>query len=230
VESRAKSPGEITRLLSATLSQGPFVIGQIRVVAHGSGAFLLHHVAEEHLAETQLTCDPNEAVRLALYDPTGKYRPLKTAPSLAQGWRMELASLDELRLALDLFYPSALGMWVDFMAEGVRPTPWRETVDRQTGMYRIVGKITDEQTCELLGRTCQRDSGCLRHILWPLRPGQSHPLQETNRAALLARFEAGEIPLLCVEACNLVVAAGRPVVKEGRYPGDPPAPAIPPAE
>lgn len=223
MESRAKKPGEITRLLSAALSQGSFVIGQIRVCVPSDGSFLLHHIAEENVGETALTRDPNDAVRLALYDPAGKYRPLKTAPNLAPGWRMELASLDELRLALDLFYPSALGMWVDFMAEGVRPTPWRETVDRQTGMYRIVGKITDEQTCELLGRACQRDSGCLRHILWPLRPGQSHPLQETNREALLARFAAGEIPLLCVEACNLVVAAGRPVVKEGRYPGDPPS-------
>lgn len=230
MESRAKQPGEIIRLLSAALSRGSFVIGQIRVTAQAHGAFLLHHVAEETLGATQLSRDPNDAVRLALYDPAGKYRPLKTAPNLAHGWRMELATLDDLRLALDLFYPSALGMWVDFMADGVRPTPWRETVDRQTGMYRIVGKITDEQTCELLGRACQRESGCLRHILWPLRPGQSHPLQQTDRAALLASFAEGEIPLLCVEACNLVVAAGRPVVKEGRYPGDPPLPISQAAE
>ncbi len=222
MESRAKKPGDIARLLSESLARGGFVIGQIRVLSLGGERVLLHHVKDDPAAVPTCSSDPNDAVKIALYDDWGAYRPLKTAPNLRRGWKMELSSLSDLRLALDLFYPAALGMWCDFLQDAIRPTPWRETVDRQTGMYRIVGKITDAQTCELLGRTCQRESGCLRHILWPLRPGETHFLQQTDRDSLRRRFAQGEIPLLCVEACNLVVAAGRPVVKEGRYPGDPP--------
>lgn len=220
METRAKKPGEIDALLTECLGRGGFRIGEIRV-SGDPGRVVLQHVDDNPGDALDEFSSPRDALALALYDKAGKYRPLKTAPNLARGWRLVLAGVGDLRLALDAFYPAALGMWCDFLKEGIRPTPWSETVGRQSGMYRIVGKITDEQTEKLLGRTCEPRAGCLRAILWPLRPGCAHALQQSDRARLLERFAGGEIPLLCVEACNLVVAAGRPVVKEGRYPGDP---------
>ncbi|MFZ4775485.1 MAG: hypothetical protein ACOYM3_08995, partial [Terrimicrobiaceae bacterium] len=82
------------------------------------------------------------------------------------------------------------------------PVSLRSTVDRQTGMYRITGKITDAQGVELVKTLCK--PGCLRCILWPV------PEQETASAVPLP---PQEIPLLCGEACNLFVAAARKVVK-----------------
>lgn len=220
METRVKKPGEIHALLTECLGHGGFRIGQIRVTGD-TARIVLHHIEDNPDDALDEFLRPEDAIPLALYDGDGGYRPLKTAPNLRRGWRLVLAGVGDLRLALDAFYPAALGMWCDFLKEGIRPTPWSETIGRQSGMYRIVGKITDEQTMELLGRTCEPHAGCLRAILWPLRPGCAHALQQSDRARLLERFAGGEIPLLCVEACNLVVAAGRPVVKEGRYPGDP---------
>ena len=71
-----------------------------------------------------------------------------------------------LRLALDLFYPARLGAWERFQRGALAVTSLRETLDRQTGMYRVAGKLTDEQADTLVGRFCRSDGGCLRTILW----------------------------------------------------------------
>ena len=52
---------------------------------------------------------PNDAVELAKFSDDGKYRPLKTAPNLRHGWRLELADLAALQQALDFFYPGPAG-------------------------------------------------------------------------------------------------------------------------
>lgn len=202
--------GRIDRLLRNTLSRGAFRIGQIQV--HPD--LRLHHVLDaEPTQNLRVSTDPTEARRLALYTDEGIYRPLKSAPNLARGWELRLENLADLRIALDYFYPAALGMWAAYREEQLRPTDWRETVNRQTGMYRVVGLITDEQSLELIGSACQRETGCLRRILWKLESQKPHPLTVENRDFLLDLANGGEIPLLCVEACNLVVAAGRPIVK-----------------
>ena len=58
---------------------------------------------------------------------------------------------------------------------------------------------------------CRTDGGCLKRILWPLAPGTpipSLPAEKTTAAA-----PANEMPLLCHEACNLLVARAREIVK-----------------
>ena len=47
-----------------------------------------------------------DAIDIAKYDDAGNYRPLKTSPDLRHGWRLELDSVEELRRALDYFYPA----------------------------------------------------------------------------------------------------------------------------
>ncbi len=79
----------------------------------------------------------------------------------------------------------------------------RETLDRQTGMYRVTQKLSDEQATALIQKNCQE--GCLRKILWPVTADQ-------EAGPLIVR--ENEIPLLCREACNLLVAAARKVVKQ----------------
>ena len=200
-----------------------WIVGQIRVGKAGAGSELRHR-EDAGRGEDELSThgDPEEAVQLALYDDAGAYRPLKTAPNLRHGWRMVLADERSVRLALDLFYPGRMGAWRLFQEGRLRTTPLRETLNRQTGMYRVTGKLTEEQADALVGRFCRSDGGCLRTILWKrdaegavastgLPPEKFDP--GWDQAANQKVGESGVVPLLCQEACNLLVAEARAVVK-----------------
>ena len=171
-------------------------------------SYCLSHVEDEGRAGLQTFADPHDAIEIARYDDAGNYRPLKTAPNLRHGWRLSLKNLDEVSLAMDFLYPAALGTALAFARGNLRSVDLRDTLARQTGMYAVVRKITDEQAGSLIAATCNHTSGCLRRILWSISPGLSTPL--TQRQVLCAE---GEIPLLCAEACNLLVAAGRKMIK-----------------
>ena len=195
----------IRDLLESYLSRGGFLIGQIQV----SAKFELRHVSDVGLSELEVHSSPQAARQLAVYDDAGKYRPLKSAPNLCRGWLLKLASVSELHLALDAFYPAALGTWLASLQKRLDPVPLRETLGRQTGMYRVVGLLTDEQTPGLIQACCAQPT-CLRRVLWEIEPGK--PSVETELTEFLL-LRDNEIPLLCVEACNLLIAEGRKVVK-----------------
>ncbi len=156
---------------------------------------------------------PEAAREIARYDDEGNYRPLKTAPTLARGWLLQLQNIEEVVLALDFFYPTALSLYESWLHGALETTPLRETLSRQTGMYRVTQQLTEKQAQALIAKQCCSESGCLRKILWMIAPNQPItflPEEKMNAAAM----EASEIPLLCREACNLLVAAARDVVKE----------------
>lgn len=205
------------------------LIGQI-IVRHQSGGLELrhHHDAERATEGLAVYIDPEDAASLALYDDAGNYRPLKTAPNLRHGWRLTVADAVALRLALDLFYPARMGAWRAFVRGRLATTPLRETLDRQTGMYRVTAKLTDEQADALVGRFCRSDGGCLRTILWRRDAGGTMastrlPTEKFDPACDQTTGQAGGggfVPLLCQEACNLLVAEARAVVKGERRSGE----------
>ncbi|MFZ4681376.1 MAG: DR2241 family protein [Terrimicrobiaceae bacterium] len=191
--------------LRVKLEEGSCRIGQIVV----SAGFSLNHEEDADREDLVRSNDPHEAIAIARYDDAGKYRPLKTAPNLRHGWRLELRSLSDAVLALDFLYPAALGTAAAQEDGRLDAVDLRRTLDRQTGMYAVVKKMTDAQADEVVGSVCRGQPGCLRRILWPIsgeRPLASG-LADGNGPT------AG-IPLLCAEACNLLVAAGRTVVKK----------------
>lgn len=201
-----------------------FLIGQIRVLPPDDGGHELRHRADADCAPEGLEShrDPEDAAALALYDDAGAYRPLKTAPNLRRGWRLVVPDARALRLALGLFYPARMGAF-QLWQEGKLPvTPLRDTLNRQTGMYRVTGKISDAQADALVGRFCRSDGGCLRTILWrrdaagtvpstQLPPEKFDPAHDQSGGVVPPG--ADFIPLLCQEACNLLVAEARAVVK-----------------
>lgn len=203
-----------------------FFIGQILVCATRSGGHELRHRddAGRPVEALESHADPEEAAALALYDDAGAYRPLKTAPNLRHGWRLVVPDKEGLRLALELIYPARAGAWRAFQAGRLDVTPLRETLGRQTGMYRVTGKITDEQADALVGRFCRSDGGCLRTILWRRDasgavPSTRLPVEKYDPACDQATGEpAGPdfVGLLCQEVCNLLVAEVRAVVKGER--------------
>jgi len=210
----------------------PFYFGQILVRKTSTSEFILSHRDEEAADASQPFRNAEDAIEIAKYDDAGNYRPLKTAPNLRHGWRLELDTLEELQRALDYFYPGRLAIFAAWKKGRLQTTPLRETLDRQSGMYRVAGKISDSQIDDLVAGFCRADGGCLRTILWK-RDGEGAiastklPKQKFDPAYDQARVcsrgpvgdahashsEAATVPLLCQEACNLLVAECRKVVK-----------------
>src|SRR6266481_4489532 len=144
----------------------PFSFGQILVQKREGAGFVLLHRDDESLDQLQTFQDAENAIEISKYDDSGDYRPLKTAPNLRHGWRLELAAVEELRRALDYFYPSRLAVFAAWKSGYLKTTALRETLDRQSGMYRVAAKISDPQINDLVADFCRSDSGCLRTILW----------------------------------------------------------------
>ena len=219
-------PDSIERALEAALAGG-FVFGQI-LIQKTNGSFVLSHRDDEVRTDLQTFRNAEDAIEIAKYDEAGDYRALKTAPDLRHGWRLELDTLEELRRALDYFYPGRLAVFVAWKTGHLQTTQLRETLQRQSGMYRVAAKIADEQINDIVGDFCRSDGGCLRTILWKRDrggtiPSAKLPLEKFDPAYDQAEAPrepgsatpatGGTIPLLCQEPCNLLVAECRKVVK-----------------
>ena len=209
---------QIERALEAALNEDRYRFGQISIRKRNGGCFVLTHREEEDRKDLQTFGNALDAAEIARSDDAGNYRPLKTAPNLRHGWRLELVDLSELRLALDLFYPGRLAIFTAWKETQLKTTPLRETLDRQSGMYRIAAKVSDEEVNKLVGDFCRSDGGCLRTILWKRDERGTIPstkLPPEKFAPDHDQTGRGErvIPLLCQEACNLVVNECRKMVK-----------------
>ena len=223
-------PDSIEKLLKAALT-APFYFGEIFVQKTTSGRFVLSHRDDESVDHLQTFRNAQDAIEIAKYDDSGNYRPLKTAPNLRHGWRLELDTLEELRCALDCFYPGRLAIFAAWKRDQLQTTPLRETLDRQSGMYRVAAKISDSQTDDVVAHFCRSNGGCLRTILWKrdgdgaiastkLPKEKFDPTCDQTAASIPAGSAtpatartAATVPLLCQEACNLLVAECRKVVK-----------------
>ena len=207
---------DLTHQLAAWLEAGGREIGEIGI-APTEGGFALCHRADLGRSDLRLATKVEAAREIANYDDAGKFRPLKTAPNLRRGWKLAVADLPELRRALDYFYPAMLGVWLSHLRGELAPVPLRETLGRQTGMYRVTQKLTDVQAQILIGEFCRSDGGCLKHLLWRLAP--ELPICTLPAEKLQAPPTGTALPLLCHEACNLLVAQARAVVKKSTSPG-----------
>jgi sirohydrochlorin cobaltochelatase len=224
-----REPDTIARALEAALTDR-VCTGEIIVTKTNAG-FALSHRDNEVRSDLQKFSSPEDAIEIAKYDDAGNYRPLKTAPNLRHGWRLELETLEDLRRALDYFYPGRFAVFAAWKSDKLQTTPLRETLDRQSGMYRVAAKISDSQINDLVADFCRSNGGCLRTILWKRDaedaiastrlpkekfdpaydqataanpPGSATPATATPPAT---------VPLLCQEACNLLVAECRKMVK-----------------
>ena len=201
---------DLTQALAEWLAAGGREVGEVRIGKDGPG-FVLRHRADDWGADLESFSGAEAARVLAREDGAGKFRPLKTAPNLRRGWQLAVADVRELRRALDYFYPAMIGVWLSHRRGELPPIPLRATLGRQSGLYRVTQKITDDEAQRLIGGFCRSDTGCLKRILWPLAPDvpvTSLPAEKFSPAS-----PAGVLPLLCHEACNLLVAQAREVVK-----------------
>jgi len=204
--------------IEAWLEATPFRIGQILGTRTPAGGFVLCHRDDGDRGDLAEYEGAEAAAEIARYDDAGKYRPLKTAPNLRHGWRLLLAGRHDVRLALDLVYPARLAAFSAWKKGRLVATPLRETLNRQTGMYRAAMKIADEEADGVVADFCRSDGACLRTILWRRDAGGSPASTKLPREKFDPEVDQtgrGEraLPMLCQEACNLLVAEARKVVK-----------------
>jgi hypothetical protein len=220
----------IEQLLEECLRSGPINLGELVVREVEPGRFVIRHWKDDESPQ-KLAIETGSiaALEIVRYDEQGNYRALKGAPNLRTGWELRLESVTELRQAIDYFYPGAFSTWLAFNRGEITPVDLRQTVTRQTGMYRVTQRLTGFQAEELAARFCQSHSGCLRTILWTIdgkAPEKYLPRSKFDPQADQLEEQKGKpskdggagappyrLPFLCVEACNLFVAEARKIVK-----------------
>ena len=141
------------------------VLAQVLIVRTTTG-FELRHVEDRGAAGSQLRPIRLSELRgLAQKTTTGAFRPLKSAPNLQRGWYAALSSVAELDVALRDLYPGAVADW--FAAQSPTPpiTDYRAFTERQTGMYRVTAKSSDNEAAEVIRACCPRQF-CLKRRLW----------------------------------------------------------------
>jgi len=140
--------------------------------------------------------DPLDARDLAKYDGDGRYRPLKTAPSLPTGWAfLDLSPADLLR-TVDFFYPATVTNWHLEREGELDVTHWTAAAERQTGIYEVVEELPPAAV-EWATEACCVDSQCLKRREWDL--DGEHPLAVPR----------GDGAFPCREPCSLLIAAAR---------------------
>jgi sirohydrochlorin cobaltochelatase len=206
----------LTQAIEQWILEGARAIGQIHIQPLQGGSIELRHIEDVGREALELHEGPSAARPLSALDDKGAYRLLKTAPTLRHGWRLTLANGSELRRALDHFYPAMTAVWFAYLRGELNVLPLRETLGRHTGMYAATKRILDEEGQQAVGATCNA-AKCLKRTVWPFAPGQPlDQLPATITTPDIRPVPGGgtEIPMLCQEACNILVPVLREVVKK----------------
>lgn len=204
--------------LAQAVAGGIRRIGQVAILPGAAGsAYALCHIDDENGDLTLLdTCDgPAEARAISTWADDGHYRFTKGELSLKRGWLLRLSSAEELRQALDLFYPANVGLHFATVDGRLEIEHLRDKLNRQTGMYRFARNLSDAGAQALVKEVCGPGNCCVKKILWGL--DADTPLEDSEAS----RFDGvvgdidrtAAIPLRCREACNHFVAEARKASK-----------------
>lgn len=172
---------------------------EVLVQASGDN-YQVRHRADEQLATDKLQLVPREGLRsLASRTQQGAFRPLRSAPDLAQGWRTELKGMAQLEQALNDLYPGSVADWFATQQSTVPVTHYPDFTNRQTGMYRITQKLSDEQAQAVIRATCH-SRFCLKQRLWTIQGLEPDPQGHKSL-----------IP--CLEPCAILLETARKAMR-----------------
>ena len=170
----------------------------VRLGDNGDREYAIRHVDDADASDDDLTAhhDPLDARQIGTYDETGRYRPLRTAPSLPTGWQFLDLDAHSVYETVEAFYPATIANWHRERDGELDVDHWRAAADRQTGIYRTVQELPDEAV-EWVAGACCADSQCTKRREWELNA--DHDLDA----------DGGDGVYPCREPCSLVVAAAR---------------------
>ncbi|MFP8952214.1 DR2241 family protein [Natrialbaceae archaeon A-arb3/5] len=152
--------------------------------------------AGRDVSELAVSDDPRDAREIATYDEDGRYRPLKTAPTLPSGWAFTGLSGAELVETVEFFYPATVANWHRERRGELDVDHWLETAERQSGIYDVIDEMPREAV-EWMAEACCVDSQCLRRREWEYEADDELDI------------DGGDGPFPCREPCSLVIAAAR---------------------
>jgi len=164
----------------------------------GQRVYDLWHVddADSDLADLEVYDDPRDAREIATYDEDGRYRPLKTVPTLVSGWAFTGLSGAELVETIGFLYPATIANWHRELRGNLDVDHWTETAERQTGIYDVIDELPREAV-DWMAEACCVDSQCLRRREWEYDEDDD------------VDVDGGDSPFPCREPCSLVIAAAR---------------------
>ena len=173
-----------------------------RVTARGERRYEVRHTddADEPVESLTTYEDPLDARECIKTDASGRYRPLKTAPSLAGGWVFSALTPHDVYETVETIYPATIANWYREREGELDVSHWRETMARQSGIYGVV-KTWDRgegyEHVNWVAEACCADSQCLKRREWQYD-------DETD-----LDVDGGDGVFPCREPCSLVVSAAR---------------------
>jgi len=174
--------------------------GQLSVgvrLIDGERRYSLRHVEDGDEPPDALdVLEPLDLRERVKHTDDDRYRPLKTAPTLPTGWVVDdLDGADAVR-AIDFVYPATVPNWHREREGELDVSHYRETAERQSGIYDVIDEL-DVESVEYLTEACCVDSQCLKRREW----------DEDEETDLDVPRGDGEFP--CREPCSLFIAAAR---------------------
>jgi hypothetical protein len=173
--------------LQQLLKSGYHRIGEIELQTDLYGyPYALCHQADVELSTEpafgglEIHHGPAAARDLSTYAEDGTYRFTKGQVNLKRGWVMVLESVQDLRLALDQFYPACLGLFLAQQDGSLEIETLREKLNRQTGMYRFARSISDAGAQQLVQTVCgpaRQENPLENRCRHPPRRQRSEPFQ-----------------------------------------------------
>ncbi|MEF8821582.1 MAG: DR2241 family protein [Halovenus sp.] len=170
----------------------------------GQREYSLSHVADGADSELHSYDESLQARELARLDDDGRYRPLKTAPTLGTGWEFSGLGPEALVEAVGFFYPATITNWHREQNGNLDVSHWTETMERQSGIYQVVttwDRGEGHEHVEWVAESCCTDSQCLKRREW----------QYDEERELETHGGDGVFP--CREPCSLVISAARKFTK-----------------
>ncbi len=212
----------ITLQLRNLLQSGIHQIGEIEIQTDACNfRYTICHRADVELTRKpafgglEVHAGPSAARNLSTYATDGTYRFTKGQVNLKRGWVMLLQNENDLRLALDQFYPACVGLFIAHQGGTLEIEMLRDKLNRQTGMYKFARSISDAGAQKLVQEVCGPAHRCAKKILWQIDAETSLDDSEASRfnGIVGGLPESQAIPLLCREACNHFVAECRQAAK-----------------
>jgi hypothetical protein len=182
----------------AAVIETELLFGQVLVRRSGAG-FELRHAADQQSEPAALRLLSEEEIRpLAQFDSGGRFRPLKSAPNLRQGWSIAARDERALGAALAFLYPGAVADWFAVLAVPPPVTSYRQFIARQTGMYRIAAKLNDAVAAAVARACCHKDF-CLKRRLWTIGGAACDKPDDSTEKSIIP----------CLEPCAILLESAR---------------------